>query len=114
MGPERQPDAAAGALANAEDAPIIDEGGQADPTPVQAPQQPPLPPPAHVRDYTFRGYGILEGICLYRDSRVMAQLIDPLAELTYKAFDRSFRGASPLHSRGGTRQRTGMSQHSTG
>ncbi|GJQ99445.1 hypothetical protein Tco_0522430 [Tanacetum coccineum] len=49
MGPERQPDASAGALANAEDAPIIDEGGQADPTPVQAPQQPPSPPPAPAR-----------------------------------------------------------------
>ncbi|GKF23684.1 hypothetical protein Tco_0076006 [Tanacetum coccineum] len=59
MGPERQPDAAAGALANAEDAPIIDEGGQADPTPVQAPQQPPLPPPAPVRTIPQR-LGILE------------------------------------------------------
>ncbi|GKA73857.1 hypothetical protein Tco_0780159 [Tanacetum coccineum] len=34
MGPERQHDAAAGALRVAQDAPIIDEGGQADPTPV--------------------------------------------------------------------------------
>ncbi|GJR67720.1 hypothetical protein Tco_0013785 [Tanacetum coccineum] len=38
MGPERQPDAVAGAPADAEDAPIVDEGGQADPAPVQAPQ----------------------------------------------------------------------------
>ncbi|GJX24684.1 hypothetical protein Tco_0230980 [Tanacetum coccineum] len=38
--PERQPDAVAGALGVAQDAPIIDEGGQADPAPVQAP----LPP----------------------------------------------------------------------
>ncbi|GKE92169.1 hypothetical protein Tco_1573264 [Tanacetum coccineum] len=37
--------AAAGALAVAEDAPIIDEGGLADP----APQQPPPPLPAHAR-----------------------------------------------------------------
>ncbi|GKE64357.1 hypothetical protein Tco_1518518, partial [Tanacetum coccineum] len=29
MGPERQPDAAAGSPTNAEDAPIVDEGGQA-------------------------------------------------------------------------------------
>ncbi|GJX53365.1 hypothetical protein Tco_0281734 [Tanacetum coccineum] len=42
MGLERQPDA------EAEDAPIIDEGGQADPAPVQAPQQPPLPSPARI------------------------------------------------------------------
>ncbi|GKA30519.1 hypothetical protein Tco_0716824 [Tanacetum coccineum] len=49
MGPERQPDVAAGAPADAEDAPIVDEGGQADPAPVQAPQQPPLPPSAPAR-----------------------------------------------------------------
>ncbi|GJS34176.1 hypothetical protein Tco_0532558 [Tanacetum coccineum] len=46
MGPERQPDVAAGAPADAEDAPIIDEGDQAVLAPVQAPQQPPPPPPA--------------------------------------------------------------------
>ncbi|GJW10291.1 hypothetical protein Tco_1576118 [Tanacetum coccineum] len=45
MGPERQPDAAAGAPADAEDAPIIDEGGQADPAPIQAPQHIHLMPP---------------------------------------------------------------------
>ncbi|GJV11871.1 retrovirus-related pol polyprotein from transposon TNT 1-94 [Tanacetum coccineum] len=49
MGPERQPDAAAGAPDNGEDAPIVNEGGQADPAPEQAPQQPPPPPPAHAR-----------------------------------------------------------------
>ncbi|GJZ45429.1 hypothetical protein Tco_0593025 [Tanacetum coccineum] len=54
MGPERQPDVAAGAPADVEDAPIIDKGGQADPAPVQAPQQPPPPPPAPAFDYTLR------------------------------------------------------------
>ncbi|GJS48756.1 hypothetical protein Tco_0598877 [Tanacetum coccineum] len=49
VGPERQPVAAAGAPAVAEDASIIDEGGQADPEPKQAPQQPPPPPPAHAK-----------------------------------------------------------------
>ncbi|GKG40544.1 hypothetical protein Tco_0467321, partial [Tanacetum coccineum] len=49
MGPERQPDDAAGAPADAEDAPIIDEGDQAIPAPMQAPQQPPPPPPAPAR-----------------------------------------------------------------
>ncbi|GKA85732.1 hypothetical protein Tco_0807386 [Tanacetum coccineum] len=39
---ERQPDVAAGAPGVAQDVPIVDEGGQADPAPVQAPQQPPL------------------------------------------------------------------------
>ncbi|GKA59098.1 hypothetical protein Tco_0758411, partial [Tanacetum coccineum] len=47
MGPERQPVAEAGAPAVAKDAPIIDNGGQADPAPEQAPQQPPPPPLAH-------------------------------------------------------------------
>ncbi|GJU57613.1 hypothetical protein Tco_1235379 [Tanacetum coccineum] len=37
MGPERQLDVAAGAPGEAQDAPVIDEGGQTDPTPVQAP-----------------------------------------------------------------------------
>ncbi|GKB02622.1 hypothetical protein Tco_0830711 [Tanacetum coccineum] len=49
MGPKRQPDAMAGSPANAEDVPIVDEGGQDDLALVQAPQQPPLPPPAPVR-----------------------------------------------------------------
>ncbi|GKE32240.1 hypothetical protein Tco_1451562, partial [Tanacetum coccineum] len=44
--PERQQVAAAGAPGAAEDAPTVDEGAQADPTPVQAPQPPPPPPVA--------------------------------------------------------------------
>ncbi|GJT51370.1 retrovirus-related pol polyprotein from transposon TNT 1-94 [Tanacetum coccineum] len=46
LGPERQPDAAAGALGAIEDAPAVDEGSQVDPTPVQVPQPPPPPPAA--------------------------------------------------------------------
>ncbi|GKB05152.1 hypothetical protein Tco_0833347 [Tanacetum coccineum] len=43
-GPERQPDAAVGALGAAEDALAADDGAQADPAPVQAPQpSPPTP-----------------------------------------------------------------------
>ncbi|GKG62747.1 hypothetical protein Tco_0636478, partial [Tanacetum coccineum] len=49
MEPERQPDAAAGAPADTKDVPIVDVGGQADPAPVQAPQQPPSPPLALAR-----------------------------------------------------------------
>ncbi|GKA36880.1 hypothetical protein Tco_0723445 [Tanacetum coccineum] len=40
MGPKRQPDAAAGAPGVAQDAPIVDESGQADPAPAQAPPPP--------------------------------------------------------------------------
>ncbi|GJR98956.1 hypothetical protein Tco_0271130 [Tanacetum coccineum] len=50
MGSERQPDDAAGAPRVAQDAPIVDEGGQADPTPVQAPP----PPPAAARSMPQR------------------------------------------------------------
>ncbi|GKA67356.1 hypothetical protein Tco_0767164 [Tanacetum coccineum] len=45
MGPERQVDDAPGAPRVAQDAPVINEGGQADPAPVQAPP----PPPATTR-----------------------------------------------------------------
>ncbi|GKC00377.1 hypothetical protein Tco_0986513 [Tanacetum coccineum] len=43
------PDAAAGTPDDAENASIVDEGGQADPAPEQVPQQPPLLPPDHAR-----------------------------------------------------------------
>ncbi|GJS18422.1 hypothetical protein Tco_0412894 [Tanacetum coccineum] len=42
LGPERQPDATTGAPGVAQDALVVDEGIQADPTPVQAPPPPPL------------------------------------------------------------------------
>ncbi|GKC22754.1 hypothetical protein Tco_1024904 [Tanacetum coccineum] len=42
--PKRHPDVADGAPGAAEDAPAVDEGVEADPTPIQAPQ--PSPPPA--------------------------------------------------------------------
>ncbi|GJV52966.1 hypothetical protein Tco_1448707 [Tanacetum coccineum] len=44
MGPEKQPDAAAGALRVAKDAPAVDEDDQAVSETMQAPQQPPPPP----------------------------------------------------------------------
>ncbi|GKF16497.1 hypothetical protein Tco_0061415 [Tanacetum coccineum] len=40
--PETQPDATASAHGAAKDAPIVDEGNQAVPAPVQAPQPPPV------------------------------------------------------------------------
>ncbi|GKF72367.1 hypothetical protein Tco_0208481 [Tanacetum coccineum] len=45
-GPKRQPDAIAGATGAAKDTPVFDEGAQADPALVQAPQ---LPPPPQLR-----------------------------------------------------------------
>ncbi|GKC71055.1 hypothetical protein Tco_1116938 [Tanacetum coccineum] len=49
MGPEKQPNDAIGAPEASEDAPAIDESGQAVLAPVQAPQQPPPPPSAAAR-----------------------------------------------------------------
>ncbi|GJW52774.1 hypothetical protein Tco_0096859 [Tanacetum coccineum] len=77
MGPKRQPDAAAGAPADAEDAPNVDEGGQANPTPIQAPQQWPPPPLAPDRTIPQR-LGRLEedvqGLC--RDVGSLCGLVE--------------------------------------
>ncbi|GJX20796.1 hypothetical protein Tco_0223473 [Tanacetum coccineum] len=129
MGPERQPDAAAGAPADAEDTPIVDKGGQTIPAPIQAPQQPPLPPPAPARTIPQmlgrleedvqglrRDVGSLRGlveISMTNQGRFstwlmtcMTQLMDA-SELTYQAFEGSFRGSSPATFQRRTRQMTG-------
>ncbi|GJS87572.1 hypothetical protein Tco_0770208 [Tanacetum coccineum] len=51
--PERQSDAVASAPRVGEDAPVADEGAQADPAPVQAPQ-PPLPSPRTIQQRVSR------------------------------------------------------------
>ncbi|GKF62329.1 hypothetical protein Tco_0182383, partial [Tanacetum coccineum] len=79
MGPERQPDAAAGALDDAKDASIIDEGGQADPTPVQAPQQPPPPPLASAKTIPQRLVRLEEDVQgLRRDIGSLRGLVERL------------------------------------
>ncbi|GJZ06243.1 hypothetical protein Tco_0540036, partial [Tanacetum coccineum] len=117
IGPERQPNAAIGALAVVEDAPTTDEGNQVILTPVQAPQQPPLLLSAAARTMPQR-LGRLEeevqGLCrdigslhgLMERSMTdqgkfstwmmsyIAQLMDA-SGLTYQAFDGTFRGSSP-------------------
>ncbi|GJV74539.1 hypothetical protein Tco_1506123 [Tanacetum coccineum] len=96
MGPERQPDTAVGAPADAEDAPIIDEGDQAVPALVQAPQQPP-PPPSAARTMPQRMARLEEDAQgLRRDGGSLRRL----------AFDGSFRGSSPAAFQRRTRQRT--------
>ncbi|GJR34638.1 hypothetical protein Tco_1210322 [Tanacetum coccineum] len=115
LGPKRQPNAMVGAPEAAEDAPIDDEGGQAVPTPVQAPQ--PLPPLVAARTMPQR-LGRLEEEMqrLCRDVRSLRGLIErsmtdqgrfstwmisSMAQLmeagglTYQAFDGTFRGSSP-------------------
>ncbi|GKG58873.1 hypothetical protein Tco_0594643, partial [Tanacetum coccineum] len=78
IGPERQPDAAAGTPTIAEDAPAIDEGDQAIPAPVQAPQQPPPPPPPTATRTMPQRLGRLEeevqGLC--RDIRILHGLVE--------------------------------------
>ncbi|GJX59146.1 hypothetical protein Tco_0290536 [Tanacetum coccineum] len=111
----------------AEDAPVVDEGGQAVPTPMQAPQQP-LPPPFAARTIPQRWGRLEEEVQgLRRDVRslpglmeklitdqgrfstwmilCMAQLMEASGQ-TYQAFDGTFQGSSPgtFHRR--TRQRT--------
>ncbi|GKC44249.1 hypothetical protein Tco_1061971 [Tanacetum coccineum] len=134
MGPERQPDAAAGAPAEVEDAPIVDEGGQADLAPAQAPQQPPPPPPAPARTMVQR-LGRLEdvqGLCQDvgslrglversmtdqgRFSTWMMTCMTQLMEasgLTHQAFDGSSRGSLPAAFQRRTRQRTSEASTST-
>ncbi|GJW27035.1 hypothetical protein Tco_0040846, partial [Tanacetum coccineum] len=112
MGPERQPDAAAGASREAQDSPIVDEGGQADPTLVHAP---PPPPPATARTVPQRLGRLEEEVQgLRRDvgslcglversmtdhgrfstwmMSCMTQLMDN-SGLTYQAFDRTESGS---------------------
>ncbi|GKE84081.1 hypothetical protein Tco_1557823 [Tanacetum coccineum] len=125
IGPERQPVSSAGAPATAEDAPIIDEGVQAEPAPEQAPQQPP-PSPVAARTIPQRLRRLEEDVQgLRRDvgslrrfversmadqgrfstwmMTCMTQLMDA-SGLTYQAFDRTFRGSSPAAFQRRTRQ----------
>ncbi|GKE10527.1 hypothetical protein Tco_1414078 [Tanacetum coccineum] len=128
MGPERQPDAAASTLAVAEDAPAVDEGGQAVPAPVQAPQQPPPPPHVDARTMPQRLGRLEEEVQgLHRDVGTLRGLVDKSmidqgifstwmiscmeqlmddSGLTYQAFDGTFRGSSPAAFQRRTRQRT--------
>ncbi|GKC01592.1 hypothetical protein Tco_0987728 [Tanacetum coccineum] len=106
------PDAAAGAPTIAEDAPAVDEGDQAIPAPVQAPQQPPPPPHPAARTVPQRlgrleedvkglrrDVGSLRGLVerLMTDQgrfstwmmTCMTQLMDA-SGLAYQAFDETF------------------------
>ncbi|GJW22972.1 hypothetical protein Tco_0033594 [Tanacetum coccineum] len=80
MGPERQPDAAAGAPAIAEDAFAVDEGDQAVSAPVQAPQQPPPPPPAPARTMPQRIARLEEYVYEIREALTeQREVIDAMA-----------------------------------
>ncbi|GKC11151.1 hypothetical protein Tco_1007933 [Tanacetum coccineum] len=97
---ERQPDAAASTLAVVEDAPAADEGDQAIPAPVQAPQQPPSPPL------------VVAMTMPQRLGRLEEELMDA-SGLTYQAFDGTFQGSSPAAFQRHTRQRPGEASTST-
>ncbi|GJZ82440.1 hypothetical protein Tco_0647613 [Tanacetum coccineum] len=98
MGPERQHDAAAGAPADAEDVPIVDEGGQADPA------------PGLRRDVeSLRGLVERSMTDQGRFSTWMMTYMTQLMHasgLTYQAFDGTLRRSSPLAFQRPTRQRT--------
>ncbi|GJR00836.1 hypothetical protein Tco_0523820 [Tanacetum coccineum] len=134
LGPKRQPDVAASAPAEVEDASIIDEGGQADSAPAQAPQQPPPPPPAPARTMVQRLGRLEEDVKgLRQDFRSLRGLVERSMTdqgqfstwmmtcmtqlmkangLTYQAFDRSIRGSSSAAFQRRTRQRTGEASSS--
>ncbi|GKD80005.1 hypothetical protein Tco_1342626 [Tanacetum coccineum] len=77
MGPKRQPDAAAGAPAIAEDASTIDEGDHAVLAPGQAPQQPPPPPPPAARTMAQRLGRLEEDVQgLRRDVGSLRELVE--------------------------------------
>nr|GEX99875.1 hypothetical protein [Tanacetum cinerariifolium] len=90
-GPERQQAAATGAPRAVEDALLADEGAQAVPTPIQAPQpRPPVPQP----------------------QTIMAQLMDASGR-TNQAFDSTFIGNSQLSFERHVRPRIGDASTST-
>ncbi|GKD66571.1 hypothetical protein Tco_1308679, partial [Tanacetum coccineum] len=87
----------------AEDGPAVDEGVQADPTPIQAPQQP--PPHLLLRGLVERSM-IDQGRFSTLMITCMAQLMKASRQ-TYQEFDETFRGCSPIAFQRRTRQRTG-------
>ncbi|GKD53584.1 hypothetical protein Tco_1286971, partial [Tanacetum coccineum] len=77
--------AAAGALAVAEDALIIDKGGQADSAPKQAPKQSPPPPPAHAKTMPQRMARLEEDVHEIRQGLIeQREVIDAMAHDFYR------------------------------
>ncbi|GKC49496.1 hypothetical protein Tco_1072241 [Tanacetum coccineum] len=99
-GPKRQQAATAGTPGAAEDAPVADEGAQAVPAPVQAPQPPP-PAPQH------------RTISITEQTRVSTWMISCMTQLmdasgrTYQAFDSTLVGSSHVPYQRRVRPRTG-------
>ncbi|GKA13087.1 hypothetical protein Tco_0692633 [Tanacetum coccineum] len=80
MGPKRQPDAVVGAHAVAKDAPVADEGDQAVPAPVQAPQQLPPPPPSIAKTMPQRMARLEEDMHkIFRALTEQREVIDAMA-----------------------------------
>ncbi|GJU34190.1 hypothetical protein Tco_1182544 [Tanacetum coccineum] len=132
-GPERQQAAAAGAPGAAEDAPLVDEGTQAVPALVQAPQ-PPLPAPQHrtmthridrleeemreLRQSVVGLQGVVES-SITEQTRVSIWMISCMTQLmdasgrTYQAFDSTLVGSSWLSYQRRVRPKTGDASTST-
>ncbi|GJW79094.1 hypothetical protein Tco_0140776 [Tanacetum coccineum] len=109
--------ATAGALGAAEDAPTVDDGVQADPAPIQAPQQPPPSAPAAGRTMPQRLGRLEEEVQgLRQDVRTLRGLVErsitdqgrystwmiscmthlmKSSGQTFQAFDETFWGSSP-------------------
>ncbi|GKG31937.1 hypothetical protein Tco_0426887, partial [Tanacetum coccineum] len=92
--------AAAGAPGAVEDAPTADEGAQAVPAPVQAPQPPP-PAPRHQTIFITEQTRVFTWMII-----CMTQLMDASGR-TYQAFDSTLVGSSQLSNERRVRPRTG-------
>ncbi|GKF16191.1 hypothetical protein Tco_0061109 [Tanacetum coccineum] len=96
LGPERQPDVMAGAPGVAQDAPIIDEDGQVDPAPVQAP-----PPSAPARTMPQRMARLEEDVFYTWTTTSLARMMD-MVGVSYTSYSQI-----PREYQRRTRQRTG-------
>ncbi|GJX38348.1 hypothetical protein Tco_0251651 [Tanacetum coccineum] len=117
LGPERQLDAAAGAPRVAQDAPAVDEGVQAIPTPVQRLGRLEEEVLGLCRDAgSLRGLVVRSMTDQGRFSTWMISCMAQLMEasgLTYQVFDGTFRWSSPTAFQRRTRQRTREASTST-
>ncbi|GJS73134.1 hypothetical protein Tco_0705975 [Tanacetum coccineum] len=104
--PERQQAAAAGAPRATEDAPVVDEGAQAVPAPIQAPQS------------VIGLRGVVES-SIIEQTKVSTWMINCMTQLmdangrTYQAFDSTLVGSSRVSYQRRVRPRTGDASTST-
>nr|GEX68365.1 F-box domain, leucine-rich repeat domain, L domain-like protein [Tanacetum cinerariifolium] len=103
FGTERQPVVAVVTLGDVEDAPDVDEGAQAVPTPIYAPLP---PPPAAVHEYVTEPSTLSKSRAELRKESVYKSVEAEESERTYQAFDGTFYGSYPAVFKRRTKRRT--------